>query len=71
MPWRVGWTRLSTARFGWSVNMRSIQEEQLGSKWVGSDINWWNPSVVVRESMWDPSYDVIFQDRDLALNLQV
>ena len=30
---------LSTARFGWSLNMRSIHEEELGSKWVGSDIN--------------------------------
>ena len=35
----MGWTPQSTARFGWSVNMRSIQEEVLGSKWVGSDIN--------------------------------
>ena len=24
---------LSTARFGWSINMQSIQEEELGSKW--------------------------------------
>ena len=63
MPWRVGWTPLS-------VNMRSIQEEELGSTWVGSDINWWNPYVVVRESIWDPSNDVMSSDHhdgDLAL----
>ena len=52
---RVGWTPLSTARFGWSINMRSIQEEELDSKWVGPDINWQKPYVVVRESIWDPS----------------
>ena len=37
---------------------------------MGSDINWWNPHVVVRESIWDPSYDVMssdHQDQDLAL----
>ena len=70
MSWRVGWTPLSTARFGWSVNMRSIQEEELGSKWVGSDTNWWNPYVVLRESIWCPSNDVMssdYHDWDLAL----
>ena len=37
---------------------------------MGSDISWYNPYVVVRESIWDPSYDVIssdHHDRDLAL----
>ena len=69
MPWRLGWTPLSTAMFGWSINMRSIQEEELSSKWMGSDVNWQNPYVVVRDSIWDPSYDVMSsnqQDWDLA-----
>ena len=37
---------------------------------MGSDIKWCNPYVVVRESIWDPLYDVMsfdHQDRDLPL----
>ena len=37
---------------------------------MGSDINWWNPYVVVRESVWDSSDDVMssdHHDQDLAL----
>ena len=37
---------------------------------MGSDINWWNPYVVVSESIWDPSNDVMSSDHhdwDLAL----
>ena len=36
----------------------------------GIDINWWNPYVVVWESIWDPSNDVMSSDHhdpDLAL----
>ena len=37
---------------------------------MGSEINWWNPYVAVRESIWDPSNDVMssdHNDQDLAL----
>ena len=36
---KKGWTPLSTTKLGWSVKMRSMQGNEFGNKWVGSDIN--------------------------------
>ena len=65
-----GWTPLSTIKFGWSVNIKSIQEEVCGSRWVGCDISWWNPYTLVRDSSCVPSIVVlslVHQTEDLAL----
>ena len=51
--------------------MRSVQDNEFGNKWVGSDISWCNPCTVVNESMPLPSGDVMssgHHDLDLALN---
>ena len=61
---------LLTTKFGWSVNIRSMQVEEVGSRWVGWDINWCKPWVVVNEPILEPSYVVIsskHQDLDRAL----
>ena len=45
-------------KFGWSVNDRSMQVEEVGSGSVGWDINWCKPWVV-NESILEPSCVVI------------
>ena len=68
--WREGWTPLSTAKFGWSVKIRSIHDDEWGSKWVGSEISCYKPCIVVRDSICVPSWDVTssgHHDLDLAL----
>ena len=57
--WREGWTPESITRFDWEVNIRSIQDEDESSKWVGSLINWYSPWLHVKVSSLDPSYDVL------------
>ena len=50
--------------------MRSMQDNEFGNKWVGSDISCCNPCTVVNESMSVPSGDVTSSGRydlDLAL----
>lgn len=37
--WGVGWKPLSTARFCWSVNMKSLHGDEICIKRVGSDIS--------------------------------
>ena len=43
-----GWTPLSTIKFGWLVNIETIQGD-CGIRWVGCDMSWWNPCTVVRD----------------------
>ena len=65
-------TSLSTANLGWSVKTRSMQYNEFGNKWVGSDSSCCNPCTVVNESMSVPSGDVMpsgHHDLDLALKL--
>ena len=40
---KEGWVPLSVRRLGWSVKIRSVQEEEFSKMWVGSDINRWKP----------------------------
>ena len=50
--------------------MRSLQDDEFGNRWVGSDISWCNPCIVVNESMPVPSGDDVSSghyDLDLAL----
>ena len=35
---------LSTTKFNWAAKIKSIQEVEVGRKWVGSDMSWWKPS---------------------------
>ena len=68
--WSEGWTPLLTTKFGWSVNIRSMQAEEVRSRWVGWDINWCKPWIVVKEWILEPSYVVIsskHQDLDRPL----
>ena len=47
-----------------------MQVEEVGSRWVGWDINWYKPWAVVNESILEPLYVVIsskYQDLDGAL----
>ena len=47
-----------------------MQDDKFGNRWVGSDISWCNPCIVVNESMSVPSGDVMssgHHDLDLAL----
>ena len=49
-----------------------MQDNGFGKRWVGSDISWCNPCVVVNELMSIPSGDVLLSDHhdlDLALEL--
>ena len=41
---------LSTTKFDWSVNIKSIQEVEVGRRWVGSDMSWWKQCKDVRAS---------------------
>ena len=50
--------------------MRSMQDNEFGNKWVGSDISCCSRCTIVNESMSVPSGDVMssgHQDLDLAL----
>ena len=58
------------ARVTLVYSIRSMQVEEVGSKWVDWAIDWWKPWVVVNESILEPSYVVIsskHQDLDRAL----
>ena len=67
-----GWIPQSTIKLGWSVNIRSIQEEEFANKCVGWVINCCKPYEVVTESILVPSIVLIslfHHDFDLALKL--
>ena len=59
LGYKEGWTPLSATKFGWSVKIRSMQDDEFGRRCVGSDINWCNPHDFVSDSSWAPSWDVI------------
>ena len=50
-----GWMPLLTTNLGWSIKIRSIQEDEAGNIWVRSDINWWKPYIEIKELIWVPS----------------
>ena len=61
---------LSTTKFDWSVKIKSMQEVEVGRRWVGSDMSWWKPCKDVRASRRAPSTVVLsffHQEEDLAL----
>ena len=54
------------------MNIRSMQDEDWGSRWVGCDISWWNPCTLVTDSGCVPSVVVlslVYQTEDLTLKL--
>ena len=51
-------TRLH-GNFGWKVNIKSIQDEDESSKWVGSLINGCSSRLHVKTSRLGPSYDAM------------
>ena len=76
--WHFGyndaWTPEFTDNFGWSIKIKSIQEELLVCKWVGSFINWENPFADVNESNFSHSEVLMSSDQHhdvLALKLSV
>ena len=61
---------MSTIKLGWSVNIKSTQEEEWDNGEVGCDIIWWNPCTVVKDSSFMPLVVVlslVHQREDLAL----
>ena len=67
--WSNKWAPQLTTKFGCSVEEVG-EVEEVGSRWVGWDINWCEPWVVVNESILKPSYVVISSehlDLDRAL----
>ena len=62
--------QLSTTKFDWSVKNKSIQEVEVGRRWVGSVMSWWKSCKDVRASRRAPSTVVLsffHQEEDLAL----
>ena len=57
--WREGWTPDLMTGFRWEVNIKSIQDKDESSKWIGLLINWCSPCLHVKISSLDPSYDVL------------
>ena len=52
------------------MNIKSLQDEVCGSRWLGCDISGWKPWTVVRDSSCVPSIVVLFlvqQTEDLTL----
>ena len=67
---RVECVPLSTTKFDWPVKIKSIQDVEVGTRWVGSDMSWWKPCKDVRASRCAPSTVVLsffHQEEDLAL----
>ena len=76
--WQFGckdeWASEFTDKFGWFVNIKSMQEELFVWIWIGSFINWEKPSENVDEYKCDPS--VVFMsihhyEENLALKSPV
>ena len=72
--WYLGFTDEcvppSTTKFDWSIKIKSIQEVEVGRRWIGSDMSWWKPCKDVRASRRAPSTVVLlffYQKEDLAL----
>ena len=76
--WQFGskdeWTSELTDKFGWFVNIKSIQEELFVWIWFGSFINWEKPFEDVSECKCDPSnvfMSLHHHEEDLALKSPV
>ena len=62
--------QLSTTKFDWSVKNKSMQEVEVGRRWVGSVMSWWKSCEDVRASRRAPSTVVLsffHQKADVAL----
>ena len=62
--------QLLIIKFGWSVNIKLMQNEVCGIGWLGCDISWWDPCSVVRDSICISSIVVlsrVHQIEDLVL----
>ena len=72
LGFRVECVAVSTTKCNWSVKIKSVQEVEVGRRWVGSDMSWWKPCKDVRASRCAPSTVVLsffHQEEYLALNL--
>ena len=72
LGFRVEFVPLSTTKLDWSVKIKSMQEVEVGRRWVGSDMSWWKPCKDVRPSRRAPSTVVLsffHEEEDLALSL--
>ena len=70
--WIERWRPLSRVKLGWSVKISSVHDDELGSKWVGSETGCCKPWTIVTDSIFVPSWDVTssgHHDLDLALKL--
>ena len=68
------WISELTDKFGWSVKIKSMQEELFLCIWVGSLITSWNPLQDVNKNNFLPSVVLIssnHQEEHLALNSPV
>ena len=52
------WTPLLITWFYWSVNVKSVQGEEMGRIWVGSDISWFKLQTV-KNSICCPSFVIL------------
>ena len=52
MGYNEAWIPQSVTKCGWSVKIRSIQDEDWEKICVGADITWWSTNILVRESIW-------------------
>ena len=48
LGFRVEYVPLGATKFDWSVKIKSVQEVEVGKRWVGSDMVWWKPCKDVR-----------------------
>ena len=58
------------ARVTLVYSIRSMQVEEVGSKWVGWAIEWWKPWAAFNESILEPSYVISSQHQDLDCSLK-
>ena len=49
---------MSTIKFGLSVKIRSIQDDEFSRRCAGSDINCCDSCDIVSDSIWGPLWDV-------------
>ena len=54
MKYKEGWTPLSTIKFCLAIKIRSVQDNESGRRFVGSDINCSNPCDIVSDSISGP-----------------
>ena len=59
LVWSDGWTPESITKFGWFVNVRSINETEFSIKCVGAFISWCRPWDQETTSSCVPSIDIL------------